>query len=185
MEGAQSQERPRLTMISLFALLLRVLGIWALFWSFADFADAAREAYNLWVSQWEGSHWVPFVTPAVELLFGVALVRFSPQIAGWIHSKPGEDPIVATPAIDARDAWTIGARLLGFYAILWAIAPLSEASVALAETRRDMSQLETYEIVQLIDGCLLVFYGTFLVLAAGPLGRSLAARGRTRSTCWR
>lgn len=126
-----------MTLRQVFILVVRSIGIWAGVRAITRIPVAVLSILGVLLNlrpphgDAAGSVWTTLLgfglPPVFELAVAIVLLLGSTRIANWFYPKPGNADSAKSLAIAPEAAYRTAARLLGVYAILWSIRPLSRA----------------------------------------------------------
>jgi len=113
------------------------------------------------------------VQPLVEFIVAATLVFGAGRIASWFHRKEGPENGGVMTGFTALDLYRTFAQLLGIYALLWGVRPLSYVVAALAD-REDVGRLSRHDVAQFVQAGLYLGFGVVLIVGAGRIAELLA-----------
>ena len=107
-----------------------------------------------------------FSDPALLIVLGVALLMYAPAISRRLDR--GESEPAGPGTLTAEALLRIGIQLLGVYALMMAIRPLSGAATGFLIAARDQSETTGYwDKNNLLTGLACIGSGLILVLKGG------------------
>ncbi len=171
-----------MTLREIFILVLRSIGVWAGVQAISGLTAAALQVWPLLRASSgeftdDRSLWVSVllfgIRETVQLVVALVLVLSSARIANWFYPKPDGADSTKPVAIDPQLAYQMAARLLGVYALLWSIRPLSRIPEALLDHDRQVT-LRGGEVEQVLQAGLYLGFAFVLFAGSRRIGGWLA-----------
>jgi len=167
----------------IFTLVLRSIGVWALIQALSRALSSAMVIYGVLSHRFVTSGSEPIswwntilgygLPVLVEVGLAVYLVAGSARISRWFYRSPDRAESVKSVNIDSAAAYQLGARLLGIYAILWSIKPVSRAGTSLIDHRGPVS-LSAGEGESFLQSLLYLGFALALIVGSRRIGEWFA-----------
>jgi hypothetical protein len=173
-----------MTSRELFILVLRGIGFWTVVRALGGISYAIANVLMVWDVVRSGQEWpddlstaqillTSCVQPAVELVVGAFLLLGAVRISRFFYRELDAGDQAFALGLTPEDLYRTSAQVLGLYAFLWSVRPLSHV-VATVARWEESARLSKHDVAQIVQAVLYLGCAFGMVFGAKRIARCLS-----------
>ena len=170
-----------MTSQELFILVLRGIGLWAIIQAASGICMAIASVVNMWDIVKESSGDLSMIgllvntslQPVVVVLVAAFLLFRADRISKFFYGEPEADEQPLVLALTSEDVYRTFAQVLGLYAMLWGVGPLSHV-VATVVRWDESARLSTRDVAEFVRVVLYLGCAFGMIFGAKRIARWLS-----------